>query len=389
MRKIYLLLVLFVAQFSIASAQADVANFTFTVNAPTLTTTFANTSTIGIEPGERHALWIFGDGTSARTGISQVATHQYANSGTYNVCLKIYRYRSATNDSVVTADICKTVVIENSCGANFERLLAATLNNPMRAEFRALPTSNTSRKPSKICWTFGDNKDTCINYTENYTGPLTVGHTYAANGQYEVCVTITYFGGCVARKCQMISINRPDSCDAGFIRQPGASANNALRTEFKALPWHINGKKPSKVCWTFGDNRDTCINYTDGYTGYYTVNHTYAAPGEYEVCVKITYFGGCEKRVCKRIRVPERNEPRLILTPNPVHNEVHALYYSTYAGPVTIRIMSSNTILRSYSRVAVVGVNNWGFDLTSLTPGIYAFVVQAPNHTARVMFLKI
>lgn len=390
MRKIYFLLACFLLQVSVAFAKSpDVANFTFAIGAPpSLNVVFTNTSSLGNEPGDRRAFWSFGDGTSATTAALAGTQHQYSATGTYTVCLKIYRYRSSI-DSVITADVCKTVVIESLCTADFERLTAASVNNQLRAEFRAIPFSSTNKKPSKICWTFGDGRDTCINYTDGYTGGYTVAHNYASNGQYEVCVKINYYGGCEVRKCKLVSMIRPDSCAAGFIRQPGASVNNPLRTEFKALPWHINNKKPSKICWTFGDGRDTCINYTDGYTGYYTVNHTYATAGEYEVCVKIIYYGGCEKRECKRIRVPAINEPSLVLTPNPVHNEIHALYFTTVTGTVNIRIMSSSVVVRSFTRSAVNGINNWDFELSSLTPGIYSFVVQGPSQTVRRTFLKL
>ena len=35
------------------------------------------------------------------------------------------------------------------------------------------------------------------------------------------------------------------------------------------------------------------------------VRHTYREPGQYEVCVKIIYFGGCEAYKCKQINVGE------------------------------------------------------------------------------------
>jgi PKD repeat protein len=390
MRKIYFLLACLFTQFSIAFAKSpDVANFTFSVDAPSFNVAFANTSTLGNEPGNRIAFWSFGDGTNQTTDALHGTQHHYSTAGTYTVCLKIYRYRSNI-DSVVSAEVCKTVVIESLCGADFERLPGASANNPLRVEFRALPLSSNNKKPSKICWTFGDGRDTCINYPENYTGVYTVNHTYLHSDQYEVCVKINYYGGCEARKCKLILVFVPDSCNAGFIRQPGASANNPLRTEFRALPWHSNNKKPSKICWTFGDGRDTCINYSDGYNGAYTVTHTYANAGEYEVCVKINYFGGCEKRVCKRIRVPEHHEPHLIISPNPVHSTLHAIYYSPAAGQANIRILnSSNLQVRGYSRAVVAGINTWDFDLGDLLPGIYTFLVQTSGQTARVMFIKI
>ena len=99
MRKLYALLAGFVISLvSISNANAgtvtpDVANFTFTIDAPSNNVFFTNTSTIGSEPGIRRAFWSFGDGVVQMTGPLQNTQHHYQMAGTYTVCLKIYRYR--------------------------------------------------------------------------------------------------------------------------------------------------------------------------------------------------------------------------------------------------------------------------------------------------------
>jgi hypothetical protein len=72
----------------------------------------------------------------------------------------------------------------------------------------------------------------------------------------------------------------------------------------KALPSNSQNRKPARICWSFGDGRDTCINYPENYAGLYLVGHRYLQPGQYEVCVKILYYGGCEARNCKNIIIP-------------------------------------------------------------------------------------
>jgi PKD repeat protein len=305
MRKLYALLAGICFALTATHAQtptADVANFTFSVNASG-NVVFTNTSTIGDAPGPRHAVWSFGDGTSQTTGPLEGTQHQYTAAGSYTVCLKILRYASNTNEPVVTAQICKTIVIESVCRADFERLPIATSNNPLNVIFKALPWHSNGNKPVYICWKFGDGRDTCIQYSNTFPGPYTVNHTYANPGEYEVCVKIVYQGGCEARKCKEIRVIRPDSCKADFERLPVTTSNNVLTASFKALPWHSSNKKPATVCWKFGDGRDTCINYGQDYTGNYTVNHTYQEPGQYEVCVKILYHGGCEARKCKPVQI--------------------------------------------------------------------------------------
>jgi PKD repeat protein len=314
----------------------DLANFTFTIDHPNNDVAFINTSILGSEPGTRKAFWSFGDGTVQQTPPLQGTQHHYQSSGTYNVCLKIYRYRPNANDSVLAAQICKTVVIQTVCRADFERLPVTTSPNTLHAVFKALPWHNANKRPVKICWQFGDGKDTCIQYSNTNTGPYVVNHTYNQPGLYEVCVKILYQEGCEARKCKPVEMVRPDTCGANFERLPVTAVNNPLLVIYKALPSHNNNRKPQKICWQFGDGRDTCINYTTAYTGQYNVVHQYLHPGLYEVCVKINYYGGCEARKCKPIQVGRPDTcgadfERLAITPNnnpfiayfkalPVHN---------------------------------------------------------------------
>jgi PKD repeat protein len=283
----------------------DVANFTFTVDADNNDVSFTNTSVLGSLPGGRRAHWSFGDGTGQWTLPLANTTHHYASAGTFTVCLKIFRYVSNTNDSVLSAQVCIQIIIPVRCRADFERA-PVTANTPLTVGFKALPWNNAHKKPARICWTFGDGRDTCINYPENYTGLYTVAHRYNQPGNYEVCVKIRYYGGCEARKCKTITIERPDECRADFEKLSLTTSNSILHTIFKALPAHNNNKKPARICWTFGDGRDTCINYTNSYTGPYTVAHRYNQPGNYEVCVKILYVGGCEARKCKPVQIGPR-----------------------------------------------------------------------------------
>ncbi len=666
MRKLYFLFAGIIVTAISLSANAgsftpDVANFNFTIQASN-NVNFTNTSTLGNEPGTRRALWTFGDGSSQWTGGLDGVQHHYTSPGTYTACLKIVRINPNTNDSIYSAQVCKTVVIETVCAANFEtaatsayplgryfvaqpvhsqnkkpvricwtfgdnhdtciqysttytgaygvyhfytqpgaynvcvnilydggceahncrpiqigepdscradfeRIPVTTANNPLRLSFMALPWHNQNKKPSRICWTFGDNRDTCINYGQDYNGSYIVNHNYQQAGHYEVCVKILYFGGCEARKCKLVEINRPDSCKADFERIP-ASSSNILSSSFRALPWHNNNKKPSRICWSFGDGRDTCINYGQDYNGPYTVNHNYQQAGQFEVCVKILYFGGCEARKCKLIIIPQNsctvnlyeitptnnslrrlfyafassvpprpiericwnfgdgtdscimntastpppafmehtypgpgvyhvcvrvvfqggcvaenckevvirtnshacggymtdsmiaphtykfkafaihnpndpvtsyhwtfgdgtaangpeavhtynapgeyrvclsivtqsncetrvcnsigvagtNQPVLHLSPNPVINIVHAQYLSTQNQTVTIKITnSSGVVVRTYTRTAVAGINNWDFDLSALLPGTYLFTVQTASQAVSAVFIK-
>ena len=258
-------------------------------------------------PRPLQVCWNFGDGhdtcinyPSNYTGLYQVG-HQYANNGTYQVCVIIHY------DGGCTATKCRSILIGNpppppaTCEADFERIQTAA--NPLNNYFRALPSNSNNRKPSEICWRFGDGHDTCITYTENYTGQYAVNHIYNHPDNYEVCVRITYYGGCQAYKCRLIHVSGPDRCEANFEKIPSPNTM-PLQVFLKALPSHNNNRKPSRICWNFGDGHDTCINYTENYTGQYLVSHRYAHPDSFNVCVSIRYYGGCEAQKCRRIYVP-------------------------------------------------------------------------------------
>jgi PKD repeat protein len=282
------------------SSSPDLANFTFVIN-PANTVVFTNTSTIGSEPGPRTFHWSFGDGSQQWMNGPDPVTHQYQGPGNYTVCLYIYRVRPNLNDTVLAAQICKTVIIETVCQANFETV--ASTSTALGKYFVAQPSHNQNKKPVQVCWNFGDNSDTCIQYSTSYTGTYNVYHLYAQPGAYNVCVRIVYDGGCEAQRCRPVTAGENDSCRADFERIAPTATNNPLQVSLKALPWHNHDKKPVQVCWTFGDNRDTCIQYSNTYPDPYTVNHIYANAGSYQVCVKIIYQGGCESMNCKVIEV--------------------------------------------------------------------------------------
>ena len=313
MKKFYSLIAGLFFALSAINATPDIAYFTFTVNNATNDVVFTNNSVIGSEPGNRKAYWSFGDGIIVQTPPLSGTQHHYQQAGVYNVCLKIYRYFSNTNDSVLSAQVCKTVILESQCGANFEYRDSLIVNSsPLRhlVKFWAIPSHTTQKPVTQICWTFGDGTDTCINITAT-TPPanlLSVTHNYYQQGPYNVCVRIKYQDGCISEKCKQVILLSPppppaDSCKADFERIQLSGTTNPLQVAFKALPWHSANKKPQTICWTFGDGTNTCISYQNNYTGQYNIVHTYQQSGNYEVCVKIYYTGGCYSTKCKMIQV--------------------------------------------------------------------------------------
>lgn len=254
--------------------------------------------------------WSFGDGKDTcikypeNYNVSYSVPHKYLVSGSYEVCIRI------VYDGGCDAKLCKTIQIgpRDECKADFEKLPVNSVTSPFIVYYKALPWNNINKKPKTICWTFGDGKDTCINYGEDFSGTYAVRHEYHQPGSYEVCIKILYYGGCEAKNCKLIQIARPDECKADFEKIQAASTNNPFVVYYKALLSNSGNRKPALICWKFGDGKDTCINYGEDFTGLYTVEHKYNVPGNYDVCVNITYYGSCEAKNCKTIKIEGRGD---------------------------------------------------------------------------------
>jgi PKD repeat protein len=420
--------------------------------------------------------WNFGDNKDTCIQYSTTYTggygvfHLYEHTGTYNVCVNILY------DGGCEAHLCKTVQVGDgsTCTADFERIPNLT-NDPLLTYFRALPWNSLQRKPSRICWEFGDGRDTCINYPENYTGQYAVAHHYAHGGIYQVCVKIQYYGGCEAHKCKSITLTTTGDCGVNILE--ATSSQTSLTRTFYAVPANAAGTALTvvRICWNFGDGQDTCINatsttpvplsithtfpapgvyhvcvrvlYSNGCVaekckevvirshngicgGYYTdslinahtylfkgysihgpndvvvgyhwtfgdgttgtgqqVQHSYALPGIYRVCLFVNTQEGCEAKICDNVRVAGTTQTTLTISPNPVVNIAHALFNSSFNETVTINIVNSTgLIVRTFTRNAVVGPNNWDFDLSNLNTGVYSMVVISPNQFASAVFFKL
>jgi len=297
MRKFYLLTSFVMSLFHHANGQ-DTANFTYTISS-TNQVIFTNTSHLhGDAP--RKAVWLFGDGVKQITPPLANTFYQYNATGTYIACLKIYKYSSSTNDSVVTADVCKTITLSNGSPDSCRVEFANTGSNAtgLSQVFTAKPWHNNQKKPEQICWNFGDNHDTCVKYDPNLSNNYAVNHNYLKPGQYNVCVRVRHQGGCVSEYCRVINI-AGDECKTDFTMEPVTAS--PLSRHFVAQPWHIQQKKPVRLCWDFGDGVTECKQYLTSNTEPYAINHAYTKPGQYNVCVAILYDGGCESKKCKTI----------------------------------------------------------------------------------------
>lgn len=184
----------------------------------------------------------------------------------------------STSDNIFSED--RTWVFFNNAWANSEDfnfevayMLRANLSVGCVTPTAAFTSSSTNFMASftntssasgtaSYFWDFGDGN------TSTTTSPA---HTYAANGTYTVCLTVSDSCG-TDSSCSSISVN---------CATP-ATAFNSSSSNLVAIFADATTGSPSNWLWDFGDgNTSTMQNPT----------HTYATPGSYTVC--LTTINAC------------------------------------------------------------------------------------------------
>jgi len=122
--------------------------------------------------------WDFGDGNSSTL---QNPSHTYSSTGTYNVCMIV--------QNMCTADtLCQSVTVCDQPFADFTYID----NNNWTLDF-----TDQSSAAVSWAWDFGDGG------TSNLPSP---SHTYTANGDYTVCLTVLNDCGISSTSCQTITV---------------------------------------------------------------------------------------------------------------------------------------------------------------------------------------
>lgn len=227
-----------------------VSGFTSISNGNTVT--FTDASTNG--PITAWA-WDFGDGN---TSALQSPTHTYANAGTYFVCL-------------IATNVCGTDTFCDSVQAGCTTAIAAftSTTSNLTANF----TDGSSGSPTTWAWDFGDGN------TSTLQNP---NHTYAVQGTYTVCVTVS--NGCgVNTICNPVTIVCPP---------PGTAFSSTPSTLTVSFTDNTTGSVTGWA-WDFGDGNTSTTQ---------SPTHTYAAAGVYTVCLVTTNACGNDT-LCQPVSV--------------------------------------------------------------------------------------
>ena len=217
--------------------------------------------------------WSFGDGTFSDQANP---VHQYANPGSYNVCLRV-----AISNTCVR-EICKTVVIGgggDSCRIEVKWRHEADSLHPRRIKFfneTIVPSTGAQYK-----WTFGDGG------TSTEKDPV---HIYEQPGAYKVCLLVAITNTCIRELCRTILVDTPCRIEAKFTHHFDSTQSN--KVYFQNLT--VSSTQPVHYLWKFGDGTtSTDINPI----------HVYQQPGIYEVCLVAETNNGCRSEYCAKVEI--------------------------------------------------------------------------------------
>ncbi len=214
--------------------------------------------------------WSWGDGTYSND--RHPAPHVYAQPGTYTICLLVKK----CNDTTCVKDICKTVVIPNSC-CNSRAYFGASV----KCADKKVEVLNYSYGDSCMTykWTWGDGTSS--------TAKNPVKHIYNAPGTYTICLKVTKCNdsSCFNTFCKTIVI--PNTC----CPTPNFYWYNFCNT-FRFINTTVGG---TSYWWSFGDS-----SFSAAKSPY----HAYFKKRTYTVC--LTVFDSvkhCSSTVCKTVTV--------------------------------------------------------------------------------------
>lgn len=287
--------------------------------------------------------WDFGDGN---TSTQQNPTHTYATTGTYTICL-------ITTDGCGNADTtCQSVTICSNPGAAF-----APNATGLDVDFNDLSLGTVDN----WSWDFGDGN------TSTSQNP---SYTYAAAGQYTVCLIVSNSCGIADTICAPILICAPLS--AGF----NYSANDAV------VGFTDNsGGAAESWSWDFGDgNTSTAQNPT----------HDFVTAGNYDVCLVV--YNNCNESdtTCQTITVTtnglnEQETLQLAVWPNPTETSLTvSVTKPMQNATITITDLSGRIVWTSNS----FNGTTFKLDISELTSGFYQLQVLQNGYSGNIKFLK-
>ncbi len=215
--------------------------------------------------------WDFGDGYFSE---KPNPVHFYKDDGIYNVCL------TAVGNGGTCSDVfCENISVRSNrdCTAMFT--FSENYGSPNTVQFWDLSQGDIS----SWYWDFGDGSSSTNQYPS---------HTFAAQGSYEVCLTInSASASCTDTYCTLVTTGSNSDCKAMFFSLNDST--NPLIRQFVDVSYG----EPSSWQWNFGDN-----TYSDEQNPV----HIFSQAGMYNVCLAIySDSAGCSDTYCQTIVVSQ------------------------------------------------------------------------------------
>ncbi len=269
-----------------------------------------------------HALWTFGDGSSATTWN---AIHEYAQPGRYIVCLKVY----LGNNSNCVRVICDTVYVHHPVPPctqlskfHFERFP----NDNQKYKF----TADYINPNLQYTWTFGDGTGS--------HDPIAI-HRYAQPGVYVACLTVWRGPECASTTCKEIRVEPQVNCDtahAWYTYQRNPQMPNKIQfTANATVPiidqiWTVT-KVPNGPSVTLHQNNPL---------------YTFPDTGLYKVCLRAKLLGGCVREYCSYIRIAHvSNACELQAYPNPTSEWINVNVHLMQPEMIHAYVYNSQNVL--------------------------------------------
>ncbi|MEY4927349.1 MAG: hypothetical protein RI894_1785 [Bacteroidota bacterium] len=269
-----LVLLLLVGSFG-ANAQAP-CTASFAASSSGATFTFTNTSVLN--PNQAYtATWAFGDGTASHD--LHAATHTYAHTGTYTVCMTLVDSSISCNSST-----CHAVVVTALPTCN----MTGTVTTTTQALVATVATSVTGgTAPYTYVWHTG------AGHTLTTTGsanPYTQSFTYGAAGAYGSCIGVTDANGCTFNHCDTVSVSNTTAC--AYSVSVIDTLNGQISVAFGSNN-PAQGIPPTSY-WSVAG-----VHHGMNATG--TASFPYSGAGTYEICAVIPAGLACFGNYCTTV----------------------------------------------------------------------------------------
>ncbi len=326
---------------------------TFTNNSsPILGNRMYNIAAFVGDPGLSYT-WNFGDGSPEVNVVD--TTYAYGSTGPFTVTLTdtIFGWRT-----VCAADT--SIILNPGPSSSF----SSSANN-LVVTF----TNASSGAPSSFAWDFGDGN------TSTLENPV---HTYGAAGTYTVCLTVSN-GTCDDTFCDMITVA---PC---ALPTPAFSSNDlGLQVTFTDASTSQQGGITNWL-WDFGDgNTSTMQNPV----------YTYAAPGNYTVCLTVTDACGTDSScsvlgVDTLVNITDPLSFQANVFPNPASSILNVEVELDQSQYMTLKVYNSLGAFMQEVRYDFVSQERIQLQIEDLAEGAYMLEIQAGDRRAVKRFTVI